>query len=138
MKFFSLGDCDDLVIIMIADISVSALMGDLLSFGVVFFLQGKGGDEKRSNINIAKVVFIAGWDQWKVPDFAEELCQGASTPLNVCRMFRKSTGEPIPHLCVCFACLESARSISFLVLLLILCDFTALSCGFCFLTQCCA
>lgn len=67
-EVFSLGDCGDLVIIMIADISVSTLMGDLLSFGVVFFLQGKGGDEMRSNINIAKVVFIAGWDQWKVPD----------------------------------------------------------------------
>lgn len=54
----------------------------------------------RSNINIVKVEFIAGWNQWKVRGFAEELCQGASTPLNVCRMFRKSIGELIPDLCV--------------------------------------
>lgn len=45
-------------------------------------------------------MFIAGWNQWKVQGFAEELCQVASTPLNVCRIFQKRTGELIPHLCV--------------------------------------
>lgn len=88
-KCFCSGDCDDLIMVIFQ------------SWELIFWLTwetcypleacllpaGKGWGWEEEQYWYCQAMFIAGWNQWKVPGFAEGLCLGACTPLDVCRMF---------------------------------------------------